>query len=93
MIQLSRAAEKDLREQLDYLAERSPLAARKLAADLDALLQDLDSRAFEGPEVQLRSGRIVRTWPLPPLRIFYERRGRNLYVVRIRHQARRSITK
>ena len=61
MIELSRAAEKDLREHLDFLTERSPLAAHKLAADLDALLQDLDSRAFEEPEVQLRSGCIART--------------------------------
>ena len=92
-VRYSRTAAKELREQLDYLAERSPQAARDLAAGVKALLADLDTGAFEGPEVQLRSGRPARTWPLPPLRIYYRRRGDELFVVRIYHQARRPITK
>ena len=91
-IRYSRAAAKELREQLAWLFERSPQAAKHLLTELIALLGDLEARAFEGPEVQLQSGRMVHSWPLPPLRIYYERRGSVLYVVRIYHQARRPIT-
>jgi plasmid stabilization system protein ParE len=92
-VRYSRTAEHELREQLAYLAKHSPQAARHLAAAVKALLADLDDGAFEGPEVQLRTGRAAHTWPLPPLRIFYERRGAELYIVRVRHQKRRPITK
>ena len=92
-IRLSRIAARELRHQLAYLAERNPPAARQLAADLDALLVALDGGVFEGPEKRLLSGRIIRTWPLPPLSVYYQRRGAELYVVRIYHQARRPITK
>jgi len=92
-IRLSRVAARDLREQLVWLDEHSPAAARQLATDLDELLAALDERAFEGPETQLLSGRTVRTWPLPPLRVYYQRRGTELFVVRIYHQARRPIAK
>lgn len=92
-IRLSRIAARELRDHLTYLAERNPQAARHLAAGLDELLAALDGGAFEGPEKQLLSGRLVRTWPLPPLSVYYQRRGAELYVVRIYHQARRPITK
>ena len=92
-IRLSRAASNDLGEQLAWLGERSPSAARQLVVDLDELLSALEQRGFEGPEVRLTTGRLVRTWPLPPLRIYYQRRGEELFVVRIYHQARRPISK
>ncbi|HEX2573156.1 MAG TPA: type II toxin-antitoxin system RelE/ParE family toxin [Polyangia bacterium] len=92
-IRFSRVAARDLRQQLAYLTERNPQAARQLAADLDELLRALDRSAFEGQEKRLLSGRVVHAWPLPPLGIYYQRRGAELYVVRIYHQARRPITK
>jgi plasmid stabilization system protein ParE len=92
-IRLSRSAEKDVREQLAYLEERSPMAARQFAADLDELLVKLEQGAFEGPEIQLTSSRVVRSWPVPPWRVYYQRRGEELLVVRVYHQARRPITK
>lgn len=92
-IRFSRAAARDVREQLAYLSERNLEAARQLAAELDQLLTALDRRTFEGPMKQLLSGRTVHTWPLPPLSVYYERRGAVLYLVRVYHQARRPVTK
>ena len=64
-----------------------------LAQVIDKLLADLDARAVEGQEKELQSGRVVRYWPIPPLGIYYQRRGDELYIVRIYHQTRRPITK
>ena len=92
-VHYSRTAARELRAQIDYLAERSPQAARKLAAAIGALLADLDADVFDGPEVSLRSGRLVRSWPLPPLRIYYRREQKGVYVIRIYHLPRRGITR
>lgn len=92
-VRLSRRAQKDLREYIVWVAERNLQAARNFLDDLDALLGDLDQRAFEGPTVQLTTGERVCTWPLAPMRVYYQRRGAVLYVVRIYHQARRPITR
>jgi plasmid stabilization system protein ParE len=36
---------------------------------------------------------LVRSWPLPPYRIYYRRRDGFLDVMRVYHQARRPLTK
>lgn len=93
MIVLSDVARADLRAQLDYIDDRSPQAAQTLRASLDALLADLDAGAFDGPVSQLETGEIVQSWPLPPLRIYYQRQGDVLYVVHVHHQKRRPIVR
>jgi plasmid stabilization system protein ParE len=57
------------------------------------LSEQLAQRAFEGPEQRLRSGLLVRSWPLPPYRLYYRRRDDSLEILRVYHQARRPITK
>ena len=47
----------------------------------------------EGPEVQLRSGRTARSWPVTPYRIYYQRTSEQLRVISVYHQARRPILK
>jgi len=64
-----------------------------LVADVLLLVERLAEGDFEGPEQQLRSGMIVRSWPLPPYRIYYRRREGVLEVMRVYHHARRPITK
>ncbi len=76
-----------------YLLEHSPAAAHQLQIDLAELLAALDAKAFDGPEVRLKTGRLARSWPLSPLRVFYQRRGDELYVVHIHHQRRRPLTR
>jgi hypothetical protein len=64
-----------------------------LVGDVIALADRLAREEFEGPEQRLKSGLMVRSWPLPPYRLFYRRREGVLEVMRIYHQARRPITR
>jgi hypothetical protein len=38
-----------------------------------------------------RDGSRVRSWPIPPFRVYYQRRGAELVVLRVYHQARRPL--
>jgi plasmid stabilization system protein ParE len=53
----------------------------------------LADRAFEGPASRLRSGAIVRSWSVPPFRIYYQRHPVELLIVRVYHQKRRPIAR
>ncbi|MCA9604361.1 MAG: hypothetical protein KC619_02130 [Myxococcales bacterium] len=48
---------------------------------------------LDGPEQVLRSGERVRSWPVPPLRIYYQRASDHFSVLRIYHQAREPIAR
>jgi plasmid stabilization system protein ParE len=75
------------------LLERNPTAAVELKEQLLATIDRLAEGEFEGPEVRLRSGRAVRSWPVTPYRIYYQRAAAELRVIRVYHQARRPIAK
>jgi plasmid stabilization system protein ParE len=75
------------------LLGRNPAAAGALKDQLIGTIEQLARGDFDGPEVQLRSGRSVRSWPVPPYRIYYQRTADMLRVVRIYHQARRPIVR
>jgi toxin ParE1/3/4 len=92
-VRVSRRAAEDLAAATNYLAERNPRAAAALVEDVMTLSEQLAQRAFEGPEQRLRSGLLVRSWPLPPYRLYYRRRDDSLEILRVYHQARRPITK
>jgi plasmid stabilization system protein ParE len=83
----------DIVEALTYLNGRSPTAAGKLDADIARCVERLADREFEGPVSPLRSGAVVRSWGIPPFRIYYQRLVDELLVVRVYHQARRPITR
>lgn len=51
---------------------------------------ELADEHFEGPEQRLRTGERVRSWPVPPFRIYYLRREQ-LLVLRIYDQRREPI--
>ena len=86
-------AEKDLLEALEFLGSRNPAVAGQLYGNVSKLVSRLAEGDFEGPQHRLRSGAIVRSWPVSPYRIYYQR-GENMFlVVRIYHQARRPITR
>jgi plasmid stabilization system protein ParE len=86
-------AETDLADALAYIAARSPAAAQDLYERVTALVTDLDAGALDGPKEQLKIGEKLRSWPVYPFRIYYERRGATLYVLRFYHQARRPIVR
>ena len=83
----------DLRAAVEYVAERNPRAAEELAERVFALIARLADGEFEGPEEHLRSGKVVRSWPIPPLRVYYQRRDEAFVVLRIYHHARRPIAR
>jgi hypothetical protein len=49
------------------LSVRSPAAALDLVDRLEALVDKLDVRAFDGPTEEIEGGPLVQSWPLYPL--------------------------
>jgi plasmid stabilization system protein ParE len=66
-------ARADLSAAVQHVAKDNPTAAQELAERILAVIKRLASGEFEGPECQLTSGRVVHSWPVPPLRIYYRR--------------------
>jgi plasmid stabilization system protein ParE len=89
---LSPEAEEDFRALVEHIAERSPAAAAGLGEQILTVIDHLAAGDFDGPEQRLTTGDVVRSWPVPPLRIYYQRRDDALWILRIYHQARRPIT-
>lgn len=83
----------DIVQAITDLNERNPTAAAKLDADIARCIQRLADREFEGPVSRLRSGAVVRSWGVPPFRIYYQRRPDELLIIRVYHQKRRPIAR
>ena len=58
----------DIVEAITYLKERNPTAAANLDAEIARCIDRLAAQDFEGPVSRLRSGALVRSWPVPPFR-------------------------
>ena len=84
-------AREDLREAYDYICKDNPNAAARVLAHIVEVIGMLVSEAVTGRDVLLRDGRRVKTWPVPPYRIYYRVKGQELQVIRVYHQARRPI--
>lgn len=83
----------DIVDAIAYLNERSPTAATNLDADISGCIERLAAGEFEGPLSRLKSGSLVRNWPVPPFRIYYQREADELVVLRVYHQTRRPIAR
>jgi len=83
----------DIVEAITYLTERNPTAAAELDADISRCIQRLAASEFDGPVSRIRSGAVVRSWAVPPFRVYYQRHPGELLIVRIYHQARRPISR
>lgn len=81
----------DIVDAITFLNERNPTAAADLDADISRCVERLADGEFDGPLSRLRSGALVRSWAVPPFRIYYQRHTDELLIVRIYHQARRPI--
>lgn len=93
-IRFAPQAEEDLAAALDYLLTHNEAAARALRERVFGLIERLAKGEFDGAETRLRSGELVRSWPAPPLRIFYVRPTHDEFVVlRLYHQARNPLTR
>jgi plasmid stabilization system protein ParE len=93
MIVWAPEAIQDLVATVDFIALRNPTAAAALAERVFELVDHLAAGDFDGSEQQLTSGEHVRSWAVPPLRVYYQRQPAGLHVVRVYHQARFPITK
>jgi plasmid stabilization system protein ParE len=83
----------DILDALAYLNERSPVAAANLDAEITECIKRLAGLEFDGPISRLRSGAVVRSWAVPPFRIYYQRHPNVLLIVRVYHQSRRPIVR
>jgi plasmid stabilization system protein ParE len=83
----------DILDALTYLSERSPTAAANLDNEISRCIEHLAVGDFEGPLSRLRSGSVVRSWPVPPFRIYYQQHPNELLIVRVYHQMRRPVTR
>lgn len=90
-VSYSEEAIADILDAITYLNERNPTAAAHLDADIARCVERLAAGEFEGPISRLRSGSLVRSWPVPPFRIYYQRHPGELFIVRVYHQTRRPI--
>lgn len=90
-IVVSPEAGKDLREVYEYIHKDNPIAAGRVLAHIVEVIGMLASEAVMGREVLLGDGRWVKTWPVPPYRIYYRVSGQERQVIRVYHQARRPI--
>ena len=83
----------DIVEAISYLNQRNPTAAANLDAEIARCIDRLADREFDGPISRLRSGAVVRSWGVPPFRIYDQRHLDELLIIRVYHQARRPITR
>ncbi len=81
-------AEADFRALIEFLHARNPAAAAALGDRIFAVIDQLAAGDFDGPEQTLRTGESVRSWPVPPVRVYYHRHATSLWIARIYHQSR-----
>ena len=83
----------DIVEAITYLHERNPTAATNLDEEITHCVERLAAREFDGPVSRLRSGAVVRSWSVPPFRVYYQRHPDQILILRVYHQRRRPITR
>jgi plasmid stabilization system protein ParE len=86
-------AEEDFRAVIDFIAEHNLTAAADFSERLFSVIDQLEAGDFDGPEVELTAGDVLRSWAVPPVRIYYQRHGDVLWVARIYHQSRSPIAR
>ena len=69
------------------------MAASELADHIFKIIDRLAQNELDGPEQTLVSGEVVQSWPVPPVRIYYQRRAGAFWVLRIYHQAQAPIAR
>lgn len=91
-VRLTKRASADVLARAAWLVERDLAAAETFRVELEATLAFLCERPSAGRKTRI--GGVpggVRRWPLPPMVIYFTRRGDELIVYRVRHASRRPI--
>jgi plasmid stabilization system protein ParE len=73
------------------LLVRDPVAAQRFRRQLDRAIEGLANRQLAGREVEIFTGELVRRWWMAPYVLYYRETPTGITMVRLRHQARRSI--
>lgn len=63
-------AEADFAAVIGYLAERNPVAAQEFGERIFAVIDKLAAGDFEDRRKTLSTGETVRSWPVPPVRVY-----------------------
>ena len=84
-------ARDDLAAAVAYIAKDNPAAATRLLERIHEVVRLLAEGGLDGPRSALRSGLEVRSWPVPPLRIYYRCEPDAFHILRIYHQSRRPL--
>jgi plasmid stabilization system protein ParE len=93
-LKFSRRAQRDFETRFNDLRRQSRTAAAAFLEDVEQAVTFLLLHPRAGRIVLLKGRRgPARRWNIPPMAIFYDLRGEDLYLVRIRHVARRPITR
>ena len=90
-VRFSALASVDLGAAVSFLVERNPAAAARLSTRVLETVERLAAGEFDGPSQRLSTGETVRSWPVPPLPVYYQRRGDELLLERVYRQARRPL--
>lgn len=83
----------DVEAALDWLESRNPQAAARLLGEVLTTVKQLAKAELDGPEAMLTDETCVRSWPVPPMRIYYQRREGVLWVLRVYDQRRQPISR
>jgi plasmid stabilization system protein ParE len=86
-------AHRDLLDAVEHVASKDKAAASRLADRVFSVIEQLAGGDFDGAELRLTTGELVRSWPVPPYRIYYQRESDGILIVRIYHQARRPVAR
>lgn len=92
-VRFTEEAEEDFQALIGYLSERNPFAASELSKRVFRIIEQIARRELEGMEQTLTTGEVVRSWAVPPVRIYYQRASDAFWVLRIYHQARAPIVR
>lgn len=84
-------ARADLIEIRKYIARENVAAAKREVAKIRESIKLLAAGGVEGREVVLKSGEQVRLWLVSSYRLYYRRKGKELQILRVYHQARKPI--
>ncbi len=82
----AKSAVNDLEEIIDYIAQNSPLTARKLFTQIKEKIESLTSSPYGGrhiPELQKQGILIYRELIVPPWRVMYRVTENKVYILTI----------
>ena len=87
-LSLSKQAERDIDEIVDYVAVDNPAAARTLALRIERFMRLLTERPYMGPPAPESGQRDMRRMSLPPYIVFYRVGTESLSIARVLHSSR-----